>query len=158
MGQVGVYYETYHPPLEPSHLLAVYLGTPLGLLPITDILLRCAFLDAKWSRSPCVPHCRDHRIRRLGGEDWRTVNVDGTLVTQKPSISRYESFCFVKKSGQYAAIYIQCLSSQAEILMDSVHFAVGLRCYCGKVQSGVGCCWNLARQSMRCCGVRCGGS
>lgn len=75
------------------------------------------------------PDCREHRIRRLSGEDWRTVNVDGMLVTQKPSISRYESFCFVKESGQHTAIYIRGLSSKAEILVDSVHFVVDLRCF-----------------------------
>jgi len=51
------------------------------------------------------------------------------LVTQKPSSSRYESFFFVKESGHYAAIDIRGLSSKAEILVDSVHFVVGLRCF-----------------------------
>jgi len=47
LGHVGVYRESYNSPLGQSHLLAVCLGIPLELLPITDSLLRGAFLDAR---------------------------------------------------------------------------------------------------------------
>lgn len=55
LGHVGVYRDSYNSPLEQSHLLAVCLDIPLELLPITDSLVRGAFLDARWSRSSCVP-------------------------------------------------------------------------------------------------------